>query len=130
LLGQKGGDTLITRSSTPKDGMTMSRSTYRSAVRVALVTTAVLLVPLVAMQFTEEVNWSPFDFVFAAALLGGTGLLLELAVRKPSRFAYRVATTAVGVGAIVLGQVDDAPGLVLFGLLLIAGTIALAIKTA
>ena len=108
----------------------MSRSTYRSAVRVALVTTAVLLVPLVAMQFTEEVNWSPFDFVFAAALLGGTGLLLELAVRKPSRFAYRVATTAVGVGAIVLGQVDDAPGLVLFGLLLIAGTIALAIKTA
>jgi hypothetical protein len=110
--------------------MTMSRSTYRSAVRVAVVTTAVLLLPLVAMQFTEEVNWSLFDFVFGAALLGGTGLLLELAVRKPSRIAYRAGTTPVGVGAIVLGQVDDAPSLVLFGLLLIVGTVALTIKTA
>ena len=109
--------------------MKMSRPTYRSAVRVALVTTAVLLVPLVAMQFTEEVNWSLFDFAFAAALLGGTGLLLERAVRKPSSIAYRAATTAVGVGAIVLGAADDAPGLVLFGLLLIVGTVALTIRT-
>ena len=103
---------------------------YRSAVRIAVVTTSVLLVPLVAMQFTAEVDWSPFDFAFAAALVGGTGLLLDLAMSKPSSTAYPAATTVVGVLAIVLGEVDDAPGLVLFGLLLILGTVALTVKTA
>jgi hypothetical protein len=120
----------IARSSTSKDVMKMGRTAYRSAVRVTLVTAVVLLVPLVAMQFTEEVDWSLFDFGFAAALLGGTGFLLELAARKPSSIAYRAATTAVGVVAIVLGEADDAPGLVLFGLLLIVGTVALTVRTA
>ena len=108
----------------------MSRTVYGSAVRVALVTTAVLLVPFVAMQFTAEVNWSLFDFAFAGALLVGTGFLFELAVRNPSSIAYRVAATAVGVVAIVLGNADDAPGLVFFGLLLIVGTVALTVRTA
>jgi hypothetical protein len=103
---------------------------YRSAVRVAVVTTAVLLVPLVAMQFTSEVDWSLFDFAFAAALLAGAGLLLELAVRRPHIVAYRAGAIAVGLLAIVLGEADDAPGLVLFGLLLVVGTVALAMKTA
>ena len=98
--------------------------------RVAVVTTVILLLPLVAMQFTDEVKWGVFDFVFAGAVLGGTGVLLELAVRKPRPIAYRVAAAAVGVAAIVLGEADDAPGLVLFGCLLIAGTIALAVRTA
>jgi hypothetical protein len=98
--------------------------------RVAVVTTVILLLPLVAMQFTDEVDWGVADFVLAGALLGGTGVLLELAVRKPRNLAYRVAAIAVGVAAIVLGEADDAPGLVLFGCLLIAGTIALAVRTA
>ena len=77
------------------------------------------------MQFTDEVDWGVFDFVFAGVLLGGTGLLLELAARKPRNLAYRAAAAAIGVAAIVLGEADDAPGLVLFGGLLIVGTVAL-----
>jgi hypothetical protein len=120
----------IARCSTPKEVMKMSRSAYRSAVRVALATACILLVPLLAMQITDEVNWDLADFVFAAALLGGTGLLLELAARKPGNLAYRAAATAIGVSAIVVGEADDAPGLVLFGGLLIVGTVALALRTA
>lgn len=41
----------------------------------------ILLIPLVAMQFTTEVNWSGFDFVVAAILLVGTGLMIELILR-------------------------------------------------
>lgn len=41
-----------------------------------------LLAPLIAMQFTAEVQWSFFDFVVAGVLLFGTGLCLELAIRK------------------------------------------------
>ena len=108
----------------------MSKSAYRPAVRVALATACVLLVPLVAMQITDEVDWGVADFAIAGALLGGTGLLLELAARKPGNFAYRVAATAIGVAAIVLGEADDAPGLVLFGGLLIVGTVALTLRIA
>lgn len=47
-----------------------------------------LMIPFVAMQFTAEVNWSPFDFVVAGVLLLGTGLLCELVfVRVKTRNA-------------------------------------------
>jgi hypothetical protein len=114
----------IANSSTPKDVM------KRSAVRVALATACILLLPLVAMQITDEVDWGVADFVLAGALVAGTGLLLELAARKPRKLAYRGAAIGVAVAAIVLGEADDAPGLVLFGCLLIVGTIALAVRTA
>jgi hypothetical protein len=108
----------------------MSRTVFRSVLRVALVTAIVLMAPLIAMQFTDEVNWSLFDFILAAALLATAGLLLELAVRKPGSTAYRAATAALGVAAVALGQADDAPGLVLFGFLLIAGTVVLTARAA
>lgn len=41
----------------------------------------ILLIPLVAMQFTDEVDWSAFDFVIMGILLLGTGLLSELVFR-------------------------------------------------
>jgi hypothetical protein len=111
--------------------MKMSKTAYRPVARVALATALILLVPLVAMQFTDEVDWGVADFAVAGALLGGTGLLLyELAARKAGNIAYQAAATAIGVAAIVLGEADDAPGLVLFGGLLIAGTVALAVRTA
>jgi hypothetical protein len=48
-----------------------------------------LLFPVVAMQFTDEVNWGPEDFLFAAVLLGGSGLLFELVIRRSHDDAYR-----------------------------------------
>ena len=40
-----------------------------------------LLLPAIALLFTDEVQWTAGDFLFAAVLLGGTGLLVELVVR-------------------------------------------------
>ncbi len=34
------------------------------------------------MQFTEEVSWTPFDFVIAGFLLLVTGLTCELVLRR------------------------------------------------
>jgi hypothetical protein len=36
---------------------------------------------------------------------------------------------AIGVAAVAFGEADDAPGLVLFGLLLIVGAVALTVRT-
>ncbi|HET8757453.1 MAG TPA: hypothetical protein VFM58_15650 [Solirubrobacteraceae bacterium] len=112
----------IARSSTRKDMMK-----NRTAVAVALVTA---FVPLVAMQFTDEVAWGVADFVFAGILLGGTGMLLARAVTRAASLAYRIAAAVVGLAAIVLGEAEDAPGLVLFGLLVILGAVALTARTA
>ncbi|NUT00184.1 MAG: hypothetical protein HOP96_04335 [Sphingomonas sp.] len=50
-----------------------------------------ILTPLVAMLFTTEVNWTVGDFVFAALLIGGVGMTLELAVRISGDWNYRAA---------------------------------------
>ena len=49
-----------------------------------------IVLPLVAMQFTSEVNWTASDFIVAAVMFGSVGLGLELAVRKGNR-AYTIA---------------------------------------
>lgn len=59
---------------------------------------AVFLLPLVAMQFTAEVNWTASDFLFAAFLIGGVGLAFELAVRISASWSYR-AGAALGLAA-------------------------------
>ncbi|HLT47972.1 MAG TPA: hypothetical protein VK002_12135 [Rubricoccaceae bacterium] len=61
----------------------------------------VLLLPLVAMQFTDEVQWAASDFVFAGALLGGIGLMYELAVRRTDDTAYRAAA-GIALAAVLL----------------------------
>ena len=50
--------------------------------RIALITLAILLVPLITMAFTDEVNWGVMDFVNIGALLFGAGLVYELLARR------------------------------------------------
>jgi hypothetical protein len=71
-----------------------------------------LLAPLVAMQFTREVNWTGFDFLFAAVLIGGVGLLLELVARMTSNFAYRAGVGIALAAAFLLIWVNGAVGLI------------------
>ena len=52
---------------------------------------ALLLLPAVAMQFTEEVDWDAFDFIFAAIVFGSVGLIVELTVRSSPSMAFRGA---------------------------------------
>jgi hypothetical protein len=107
-----------------------SQSVYRSAVRVALGVALVLSLPLIAMQFTDEVVWSLADFVLAGVLLATIGIALELALKKAGNRALAVGIAALGVAAGIAGQADDAPGLVLLGILLIASACALGLRTA
>jgi hypothetical protein len=54
-----------------------------------------LLIPLVSMQFTPEVNWSPMDFVVMGALLLGTVIFLEVILRNVSKPDVRIALVAL-----------------------------------
>ena len=59
---------------------------------------ALILLPLVAMQFTSDVDWSGGDFLFAAIVIGAVGLAFELAVRISNSWSYR-GGAAVGLAA-------------------------------
>jgi hypothetical protein len=65
--------------------------------RLVLIITGILLIlfiPLIAMQFTDEVKWTVLDFTAAAALLLSIGLLCELVLRKVKQLKYRIALCA------------------------------------
>lgn len=49
-----------------------------------------LLLPAVAMQFTDEVNWDESDFIVAGLVFSIVGGLVELAVRLSSNWFYRI----------------------------------------
>ena len=49
-----------------------------------------LFVPLIAMLFTNEVNWKVSDFVVAGALLLSTGLIIEFAIRRVKQSRSRI----------------------------------------
>ncbi len=49
------------------------------------------MVPLVAMQFTSEVDWKLGDFVIMGTLLLGFGSLMVLTLRKIKNIQYRIA---------------------------------------
>ena len=60
---------------------------------IAAIILLLLLVPLLAMQFTDEVNWSTSDFVIAAIVLFVFGVLLEMILRfLNTRFKKIVAS--------------------------------------
>ncbi len=61
-----------------------------------------LLIPLVAMLFTNEVNWTLGDFVVMGILLLGTGLLCEFVIRSVKNKDYRIGIIAVIIVALFL----------------------------
>jgi len=50
-----------------------------------------LLTPLIAMQFTNEVNWNILDFIVAGVLLLGTGLACNFVMKKVKNTKFRIA---------------------------------------
>lgn len=62
---------------------------------IVLIAVILLFIPFLAMQFTEEVNWTLSDFAVAGILLLGTGLLLEIVLRKVKKSKYLIVICIV-----------------------------------
>jgi len=85
-----------------------------SPLRIARwVAPALLLpVPLVAMQVSDEWNWTLFGFVFIGTVLYGAVLTYELVARKADTTAYRAAVGVAVVTAVLLVWVNGAVGII------------------
>jgi hypothetical protein len=102
----------------------------RSSITLAIITLALLIIPAVGMQFSDEVQWTAFDFVFAGILIFGTGLLFELARKKVNNKAYTLASAVALAGIFLLIWINGAVGIigdsginVLYGAVFLTGLI-------
>ena len=71
----------------------------------------ILLIPLIAMQFTDEVNWDFMDFLVAGALLTFAALAYDLASRKLSNARIRMAIGIVILATLLIVWIELAVGL-------------------
>lgn len=71
-----------------------------------------LLLPLIAMQITAEVNWNANDFIVWGIVLGSIGGLFDLAVRLSPLPSYRAAFALALLGAFLVTWVNLAVGIV------------------
>jgi hypothetical protein len=88
--------------------------TAREPLEIAVWATAafLLLLPLIAMQFTSEVNWDETDFIVFGAMLAVACGTYELATRATSNGACRAAVGIAVAAAFILVWMNLAVGII------------------
>ena len=90
---------------------TKPAANYNRLTIILAICGILLTVPLIAMQFTNEVSWTFMDFAVAAVLLFGTGLLCELVLRKVKQKSYRLVFCAILLIGLLLIWIELAVGI-------------------
>jgi hypothetical protein len=72
----------------------------------------IFLLPLVAMQFTDRIDWDETDFAVIGAMLLGACGAYELAARVTRNSAYRAAVGVAVVAAFILVWMNLAVGII------------------
>jgi hypothetical protein len=73
----------------------------KSIFRIVIITVFILLIPFIAMQLTNEVNWQFGDFIVAAILLSFFGYLYEVLTKKSSNIVNKVIIGAIVFATLV-----------------------------
>ena len=73
---------------------------------------ALLALPLVAMQFTDEVQWTLSDFMVMGGMLGMVGVAFELVVRVARGSAYVLAAGMAIATAFLMTWINLAVGII------------------
>lgn len=73
---------------------------------------ALLITPAVAMRFSDEVQWTAFDFIVAGVVLIGAGLVCEIVVRASRDWGYRLGVLAALATSVLLFWINGAVGVI------------------
>ena len=79
-------------------------------IRSILAAQLVLLVPLIAMFFTEEVDWNVPDFIVVGILLAGVGFAYELIVNGVKSNSRQVVIGIILASLMILTWLELAVG--------------------
>jgi hypothetical protein len=101
-----------TFAGTIRENVTVMILQKEALIRITLATAFILLLPLLAMQFTNEVAWDLADFAVAGVLLFGAGLTYELIARKAGNITYRAAVGVAVAAALLLVWMNLAVGII------------------
>ncbi len=78
---------------------------------IALGTLGILLIPLIGMQYSSEVDWGLFDFIVIGALLMGMGSLFVMTARKIRSTKNRIIAGIVFILAVLYMWAELAVGI-------------------
>jgi len=86
--------------------------TKNKRLTAIMLTAGILLsIPLVAMQFTKDVDWKLPDFIIMGILLFGTGFACELIMRRVKSINYRILLCGAVLLAFFLVWAELAVGI-------------------
>jgi hypothetical protein len=122
MIEKQGEEAMVGRTG---NGGGWHRSPWRIATWALAV--LILLLPVIIMQVTDEMNWGLEDFIVAAILILGTTLIFDLLMRVTNNTTYRVAVAVALATALMLiwgnlavgliGNEDEPANLMYFGVL-------------
>lgn len=69
------------------------------------------MIPVVAMQFTKEVNWTASDFVIMGALLFATAFAVDFVLKKVKTFKSRMILVFGILALLILIWAEMAVGI-------------------
>jgi hypothetical protein len=79
-------------------------------IRSVLAAELILLIPLIAMMFAEEVDWGILDFIVVGVLLAGIGFSYQLIVHGIKTNSRLVVVGIILAGAMILIWLELAVG--------------------
>lgn len=81
------------------------------SLKFPLLASSAPLIPLVAMQFISEVDWSLFDFIVMGILLSALGIAIALILRLTAQKSFRYVLLGLCVLIFIMLWVELAVGI-------------------
>ena len=83
-----------------------------NVIRIMLISALLLLIPLTAKIFFDEMNWDETDFIAAWILFTVTGIIYKLITKNKSSLMYKFASFSAVATGLLLMWVNLAVGLI------------------
>ena len=94
-----------------KAAMTHMITRNKRIISIIITIIFILLIPLVAMQFTDEVKWGAEDFIVIGMLLFSVGFVYEAVARRLENDRHRLIFGSVCMVGVLLVWVELAVGI-------------------
>ena len=87
------------------------KTNQKTAIAIYGVAATILAIPLIAMQFTKEVNWDYKDFIAMGILLFSTASVVDIILKKKIHLKKKVFYVAIALFFLMLVWIELAVGI-------------------